>query len=82
MVDEAVVEVGSVAEFDIFHLLKEGQRGGNVVAGFNAPNVVELKDPKPGKTYQIAIFGINGPISVSPINRIFLREAALEIVDR
>jgi hypothetical protein len=28
LVDEAVVEVGAVGEFDIFHLLKEGQGGG------------------------------------------------------
>jgi len=59
-----------------------GQRGGNVVTGFNAPNRVELADPKPGKTYQIAVFGINGPISVGPINRIFLKETFLEIADK
>ena len=35
-----------------------------------------------GKTYQIAIFAINGPISVSPINRILLRETVLEIADK
>lgn len=58
---------------------KEGQSGGTVVAGFNAPNRVELVDPAPGKTYQIAIFGINGPISMVPSNRIFLRNAYLEI---
>lgn len=58
---------------------KAGQSGGAIVAGFNAPNVVELADPKPGKTYHIAIFGINGPISVAPINRIFLGETFLEI---
>jgi hypothetical protein len=58
---------------------KVGQNGGAIVAGFNAPNRVELPDPKPGKTYSIAIFGINGPISVAPTNRIFLRETFLEI---
>jgi gluconolactonase len=57
---------------------KEGQSGGTIIAGFNAPNRVVLPDPKPGKTYLIAIFGINGPISVAPTNRIFLREARLE----
>lgn len=61
---------------------KAGQSGGAIVAGFNAPNVVELTDPKPGKTYHIAIFGINGPISVAPINRIFLGETFLEIAPR
>ncbi len=60
---------------------KEGKRGGNVVAGFNAANRVELADPMPGKTYRIAIFAINGPISTVPTNRIFLRDAHLEIAD-
>lgn len=58
---------------------KEGQSGGTVAAGFNAPNRVELADPRPGKSYQIAIFAINGPISVVPANRVFLRNAYLEI---
>jgi hypothetical protein len=58
-----------------------GQNGGSIVAGFNAPNRVTLPDPKPGKTYQIAIFAINGPISVVPTNRIFLRDAYLEIAE-
>lgn len=58
---------------------KVGDGGGPIVAGFNAPNRVTLPDPKPGKTYSIAIFGINGPISVAPGNRIFLRNAYLEI---
>ena len=42
------------------------------MAGFNAPNRVELKDPKPGKVYQIAVFAINGPISAAPSNWLFL----------
>jgi gluconolactonase len=61
---------------------KAGQNGGAIVAGFNAPNVVELPDPKPGKTYSIAVFGINGPISVAPINRIFLGNTFLEIAPK
>lgn len=61
---------------------KVGQVGGNIVSGFNAPNRVELKDPKAGKTYQIAVFGINGPISAAPGNWIFLRETFLEIADK
>jgi hypothetical protein len=36
-------------------------------------------DARPGKVYQVAIFGINGPISALPSNAIFLREAILEI---
>ena len=58
---------------------KEGHSGGAIVAGFNCPNRVVLADPQPGKTYSIAIFAINGPISVVPINCLFLREAYLEI---
>lgn len=56
-----------------------GQKGGNIVAGFNVPNQVELKDPTPGKVYEIAIFGINGPISAEPENYIFLGPTYLEI---
>lgn len=58
---------------------KVGQYGGNVVAGFNAPNRVELPEPRPGKTYSIAVFAINGPISVSPGNWLFLRDTRLEV---
>lgn len=61
---------------------KVGDSGGPVVAGFNAPNVVELKDPKPGKTYQLAVFGINGPISATPGNWIFLRDTYIEVIDK
>ena len=59
-----------------------GKGGEAVVAGFNTPNRVELKDPKAGKVYQIAVFGINGPISAAPSNWIFLGDTFLEIVDK
>jgi gluconolactonase len=61
---------------------KPGDTGGPIVAGFNYPNRVELKDARPGKSYQIAIFGINGPISDTPTNWIFLGPTFLELVDR
>ncbi|MFO0954514.1 MAG: hypothetical protein U0835_25805 [Isosphaeraceae bacterium] len=61
---------------------KVGDSGGPIVAGFNAPNRVELKGAEPGKVYQLAIFGINGPISAEPGNRIFLRDTFLEMVDK
>jgi gluconolactonase len=61
---------------------KGGESGGAIIAGFNVPNRVELKDAKPGKTYQIAIFGINGPISATPTNWIFLGPTFLEFVDK
>lgn len=57
-----------------------GQKGGTVVAGFNAPNVVLLSENgKAGDRYDIAVFGINGPISASPDNYIFFRTARLLI---
>lgn len=59
---------------------KVGQKGGSVVAGFNAPNVVVLSESgKAGDRYDVAVFGINGPISASPDNYIFFRTARLLI---
>ncbi len=56
-----------------------GQTGGQVVGGFNAPNRVILgKNVQSGDTFQIAVFGINGPISTSPKNYIWMRTATLD----
>ena len=56
-----------------------GLTGGQVVAGFNAPNrVVLTRDARPGDRFQIAVFGINGPISASPRNYIWMRTATLD----
>jgi len=56
-----------------------GQEGGSVVAGWNAPNrLVAGRDVKPGDTIQLAVFGMNGPISNPPTNFIWMREAKLE----
>jgi gluconolactonase len=56
-----------------------GDTGGPVVAGFNAPNRVLLTDDaRPGQRFQIAVFGINGPISASPRNYIWMRTATLD----
>jgi len=56
-----------------------GQVGGHVVKGFNAPNRLILgRDVKPGQQFQLAVFGINGPISVPPSNFIWVRTATLE----
>jgi gluconolactonase len=56
-----------------------GQRGGTVVAGFNAPNRVVLGGAvRPGDRIQLAIFAINGPISDAPPNYIWVRSARLE----
>jgi gluconolactonase len=49
------------------------------IQGFNMPNRVVLGDAvKPGDKFQVAVFGINGPISVAPANFIFVREARVE----
>jgi gluconolactonase len=57
-----------------------GDAGGPVVAGFNAPNrVVLTRDARPGDSFDIRVFGINGPISASPRNYIWLRTATLDV---
>jgi gluconolactonase len=49
------------------------------IQGFNMPNRVVLADSvKAGDKFQIAIFGINGPISVAPQNFVFFRQASVE----
>src|SRR5215218_1287503 len=56
-----------------------GDTGGRVVGGFNAPNrVVLTQEARPGQTFLLAVFGINGPISVSPHNYIWMRTATLD----
>jgi gluconolactonase len=49
------------------------------IQGFNIPNRVVLATAvKPGDRFQIAIFAINGPISVAPANFVFFRQASVE----
>jgi gluconolactonase len=49
------------------------------IQGFNIPNRVVLADSvKAGDKFEIAIFGINGPISVAPPNFVFFRQASVE----
>jgi gluconolactonase len=56
-----------------------GQRGGSVVSGWNSGNrVVVGRNVRPDQQITIAVFGINGPISQSPTNYIYLRRASLE----
>jgi gluconolactonase len=56
-----------------------GQSGSGVVKGFNAPNrVVLTHDARPGEQFQIAVFGINGPISALPQNFIWVKSATLD----
>jgi len=56
-----------------------GQNGGTVAAGWNAPNrVVLTRNAQPGERFQIAVFGINGPVSTHPDTYIWVRSSTLE----
>ncbi len=55
------------------------QSGGSVIKGWNAANrLVAGRNVRPGQTIQLAVFGINGPVSSVPTNFIYMREARLE----
>ena len=50
------------------------------ISGHNMPNRLVLSTGlKAGDKFLIAIFGINGPISMAPANSVFVREAKLEL---
>jgi gluconolactonase len=71
--DYAEVWVNGKAPFAL------GQSGGSVAAGWNAPNRVTLtRDAKPGERFQIAVLGINGPLSTHPDTYIWVRGATLD----
>ena len=56
-----------------------GQQGGQVIKGFNAPNRVLLtRNARPGQKIQLAVFGVNGPLSNPPGNFIWVRSATLD----
>ena len=56
-----------------------GQTGGQLIKGFNAPNrVVLTRSGRPGQQIQLAIFGMNGPLSNPPGNFIWVRSATLD----
>ena len=58
-----------------------GQQGGSVVSGWNAPNrLIVGRNIVPGQHIQLAVFGMNGPISNPPTNFIWMRYARLEFV--
>lgn len=60
-----------------------GQNGGNVVKGWGSPNRVILgRDVRPGQRFQIAVFGMNGPVSASPQNFIWIKSATLDVYRR
>jgi gluconolactonase len=56
----------------------QGQEGGSVIAGWNATNRLVIgRNVRPGQRIQLAVFGINGPISNPPTNFIWMRHARL-----
>ncbi len=60
-----------------------GQMGGSVVGGWNAPNRVVIgREVKPGQQIQLAVFGMNGPISNPPTNFIWMRYAGSSSLTR
>jgi gluconolactonase len=51
-----------------------GQSGGSVIKGFNTANrLLVAKNVVPGQHIELAVFGINGPLSAAPDNYIFMR---------
>jgi gluconolactonase len=49
------------------------------IQGFNMPNRLVLSDAvAAGDRFQLAVFGINGPISAAPPNTVWFREAKIE----
>ncbi len=56
-----------------------GQSGGSVVRGWNAPNRLVIGwGVRAGQQIQLAVFGINGPLSDPPANFIWMRTAKLD----
>jgi gluconolactonase len=57
-----------------------GQQGGSVVGGWNATNRLVIgRNVQPGRRIELAVFGMNGPISDPPANFIWMRLARLEL---
>ncbi len=82
VVFEVVIDDDAEVWVDGALSLSLGQTDGRVASGFNALNRVILgRDVRPGMRFQIAVFGINGPISVSPANYIWMRTATLDFYD-
>lgn len=57
-----------------------GERGGHVVSGWNAPNrVVLTTSAEPDQRFDVATLVVNGPISRSPGNFHWVRQAVLDV---
>jgi gluconolactonase len=76
-----VVTVDDYAEVSVNGQMPRavGHTSPATIQGFNMPNRVLLSDSvKPGDKFEIAILGINGPISLAPSNFVFFRQASVE----
>jgi gluconolactonase len=80
VVFEVVVDDYAEVWVDGHMPLALGLTGGQVAGGFNTPNrVVLTRDARPGQRFVIAVFGINGPVSASPRNYIWMRSSTLDL---
>jgi gluconolactonase len=58
-----------------------GQAGGAFPRGYSAPNRVVIgRAVRPGQTIQLAVLGINGPISDPPPNYVWIRSATIDFI--
>ena len=58
---------------------KAGYPAPATIQGHNIPNRVVLgTSVKAGDKFEVAVFGINGPISVAPANTVWFRQARME----
>ena len=56
-----------------------GRPSPGAIQGFNMPNRLVLAESvRAGDKFQVAVFGINGPISVAPMNFVWFRAAKVE----
>ena len=72
---------GSYAEVSVNGQIP--RRAGNAspatIQGFNMPNRMVLANGvNPGYKFQMAFCGVNGPISVAPMNFVWFRKAKIE----
>jgi hypothetical protein len=57
-----------------------GESGGAVIAGWNAPNrVILTTSAEPGMRFDVAVLVVNGPLSRSPGNFYWVRQAMLDV---
>ncbi len=75
------IVVDDYAEVWVNGLLQKsiGQKGNSAISGYNSRNRIKLTEHAvPGEKFQLAVFGINGPLSDIPDNYIWIRSATLD----